>query len=796
MNSHQLLLLPLDHPLKKVVHYRIFNHIILSGLLMHSTKYYHLLLIAIISFVPLQGQTPELAQAKAKLAKINKELAQLDAHYDALLTSAIRARANLAPKYEFESTDEYDKRIEAGRKISDEMRPDYEGRKSSQRLKLETQVEALKSTPYIAPIRIRLGQYNADTQLFKFEVRATGDSGTINLPLNIAEDARLNIATLQQSAYWELISPDKSTLRATSLIYGETKYFGLIGEVDTTDYAQPTDPVPDSLTVTIQTPDPALIPSAFLGAIGYRFEGTFGLPGLPPILSATATFATPASTTLMGRGSGTMAIQITNSGHGAARGIRIITVSESPGLIFPDPRYLGTVNANESRALIIDINSTTALATGTADINISFTEANGFQPDPIILNIPTQKLVAPTLSIAEFAIDDANANGMIDEGELVTIVTRIKNNGPGSADALRASLVLGDNVFFTKNQPTAFVISDLNPGSTTDLSFEIFSNRQATEVPVTINFTQIQGLYELPSLTLDLPFKESATKIQQLTVAPSSATTPSPSASALAIDIEENIPVANVAKPDAVALIIANRNYANRDIPMVKFAHRDGEFMRQYLVTTLGYSDENIIVVQDATLGNMKTALQQLANAAKKRKAVFVYYTGHGAPDPESKSAFFVPVDSDPNYVANSGFALTDFYAQLANIKASAITVVVDACFSGGSDQGMIIRNISPVYLEVDDQGPVAKHITVFSSSSGEEVSSWYPEKQHSLYTYFFLKGIQGEADADADRTTTVGEMQTYLEGTVTYAAKRRNNRQQTPQVTAGRDERVLVQFK
>jgi len=37
--------------------------------------------------------------------------------------------------------------------------------------------------------------------------------------------------------------------------------------------------------------------------------------------------------------------------------------------------------------------------------------------------------------------------------------------------------------------------------------------------------------------------------------------------------------------------------------------------------------------------------------------------------------------------------------------------------------------------------------------------------------------------------------MQGYLDGTVPYQARRLNNRQQTPQVTPGRADRVLVRL-
>ena len=82
---------------------------------------------------------------------------------------------------------------------------------------------------------------------------------------------------------------------------------------------------------------------------------------------------------------------------------------------------------------------------------------------------------------------------------------------------------------------------------------------------------------------------------------------------------------------------------------------------------------------------------------------VLIYYSGHGAPDPDSKQGFLVPVDADPNYIKATGFAVNELYALLNNINAKSISVVIDACFNGSSDQGMILKDISPVSIKINN---------------------------------------------------------------------------------------------
>ena len=72
------------------------------------------------------------------------------------------------------------------------------------------------------------------------------------------------------------------------------------------------------------------------------------------------------------------------------------------------------------------------------------------------------------------------------------------------------------------------------------------------------------------------------------------------------------------------------------NIPSVDFAVRDAEYFKEYLIQTIGYRPGNIFYYTNATQANMKVAFNKLKNAVKKGKSdVFVYYSGHGAPDPD-----------------------------------------------------------------------------------------------------------------------------------------------------------------
>lgn len=75
------------------------------------------------------------------------------------------------------------------------------------------------------------------------------------------------------------------------------------------------------------------------------------------------------------------------------------------------------------------------------------------------------------------------------------------------------------------------------------------------------------------------------------------------------------------------------------------------------------------------------------------------------------------------------------------------------------------------------------RNAVVLSSTDRGQVSHWYPEMRHSLFTYFFLKGLRGDADENRDKVITVSEMRSCLSGTVPYRAQRLTGRDQTPVV-------------
>ncbi len=848
-------------------------------------------LLLLLAPMMLTGQSPELVQAKARVVALNADLEKLDAVIDRELEGALAKEVDLRPKGEFETSAEYQVRRAAAEEAKQRLAPEYQRKKADRRRAIGDEIEGLTSRPYAAPIRIRLGTYDADSETFPFFVRATGDRGTIEIPRAVAKEIKTILPTLKQTGWWGLFAHGTSQLAVVAIYHKMEKHVSLLIRqakstvtlsdglfykarilTSLTERVRLTPPVRLTLMVrdnvviqavtngqqsrtfnfsvaeariwTVQedlvlrttaiellrgdlngipinigegtgpgviliSPDgmykvttyaPLEISDEFLAAIRSGAGGAVAAkgPSLPPALSAAVSFSEPSGDKVLAADeAGGLAVTLTNSGQGAAYGVEVDITGVAPGLSFPSVRYVGEIAPGKSQQVSLPLKAGLGLPTGRVTLTVIFSEANGFEPDPVAITFETRAFAPPELAVADVGVDEPSGDGMIEAGEVVTVLVRVQNRGQGTAEEVQARVNIGNNVFAAAGSATEFDLGTLPSGAYRDIDFQIYTNRRAKAIPVTMTLTERHGKYGLDGAPLELPFNQPVRTIQQVVIAGTETALPEvDDAGGLSIDIEGDIPQGRDQRTDAVALIIANRDYQNPDIPAVTFAHRDGEFMRQYLIQTLGYREGNIFVYRDATQSNFRTALRKLRNAAKKKADVFVYYTGHGAPDPEEKRGYFVPVDCDPNYVQLGGVGLDEFYDALRDIPARTMTVVIDACFSGASDQGMIVRNISPIMLVVESEARLGDRAVAFTSSAGQEVSSWYPEKKHSLYTYFFLKGLQGAADQDQDQALTAGELQDYLEGNVPYMARRLNNRQQTPEMTPGRENWVLVRYK
>lgn len=529
---------------------------------------------------------------------------------------------------------------------------------------------------------------------------------------------------------------------------------------------------------------------------------------VPPNLSAQAAFAEPSGNRMLdAEETGTLMLTISNSGKGDAFDVNaeIKASGKINGLSFVREVNIGTIPAGQTVKKEVALGAAEDIPTAGVSLTVDIREANGFDPDPMKLSFKTKAFEPPKLVVADISINDQNGNGRVEPMEMVELTVRVQNTGHGDARGVSADVEVGQNVFVASEAQTRFDLGAIPSGKFKDFKFMFYTNNRIAggdKIPITLSLSEARPRFNAQkalALTMNAPQRRA----QEVVVkaqddGPMQAITP---AGGLSVDVDVNIPEGHKAGKFDVAVVIGNRNYSASGLPEVEFANRDAQVMKEYLTRTLGYDPENILYAEDASLakfnelfGNERSHKGRLFRHVKEGKSkVFVYYAGHGAPDLESQEAYFVPVDANPQDLKTNGYRLQTFYDNLSRIPAVKMTVVLDTCFSGNSDRGMLFKNVSPGILKVKGEYRGPKNAVLMTSAAVDQVSGWYPEKRHSLYTYYFLKGLQGEADANHDRKITVGEMDAYLKENVPYMARRLSGNEQNPVVTGSAAEVIAA---
>lgn len=534
---------------------------------------------------------------------------------------------------------------------------------------------------------------------------------------------------------------------------------------------------------------------------------TYPKPKLPADLALNIQFSEPSGNNYLdAEETGTVSITITNNGMGKAYALQpsLNLKTSVLGLSTGDFDLIERLYPSSSKKIQTTISASQNISSETVKFEINISEHNGFDLyPPGKLTIQTKALVPPALALMDVGINDlTNYNGRIEPNEVIEATAIIQNRGQGLAKNVNISVHYGDKVFNAGNAETSFSLGNVQPNETKEISFSFFATRQAeTDLPIRLEIKEARGRYD-QTVNAGLSLNEVIKKATEVFVAGrEQGMVQITDVDAISVDIEENIPKTGMKNDNGIAVVIGNREYGG-DVPDVEFAVRDAEYVREYLIKTMGYRPGNIFYYTNATFSNMKVAFKKLKNAVKKEKSdVFIYYSGHGAPDSLSGQGFFVPVDADPNFIKETGYAVKDLYTMLNTLGSKSTTVVIDACFSGSSggpgsaNERMLLKRISPISIHIDKAMLTRENSAVFSSSTGVQVSSWYTEKKHSLFTYYFLKALQGDADSNRDKMLTLSEIKDYIDDKVPYMARRLNNRVQTPQLQTLDRNKVLVNY-
>ncbi|KPA09674.1 caspase [Candidatus Magnetomorum sp. HK-1] len=539
---------------------------------------------------------------------------------------------------------------------------------------------------------------------------------------------------------------------------------------------------------------------------------------LPPVL--TIEKITFSEKVLDALEQATLSVTLKNIGPGDAHDVQAMISSDTTGIVIPHATTFPRISAKGGKhTLEIPVKAEMNLPDTRAEITIQIIEPH------FKVNIKGKRLVfstrafkQPDLKLVRFAVEEqttANANQQIDINEIINVKLAVQNLGKGEANhvsikidnqqkgVMFLGLVDEGGVF---RRPAHF--SKVSPGKYETIVFQFFINSELTDKTLKFNIQGAEnyqkfGFHTLKTVAVNTSLKPEG-HIQQVAFDNDSDKNEDiiiDDVPEFLVDIDQSIPKTRMKNPDAVALIIGNRDYKQTD--KVQYAINDALSMKRYLIDVFGYSESQVFLLKNASKGDFETYLGTSDNFRGKVfthvkptdppvSDVFIYYSGHGAVGTQSKKGFLVPVDIDPQYAELGGYSTETMYKNLAKLTAKSMTIILDACFSGA-------KRISPMKQQWQLEQISLDNGVLMTSSKGSQYSSWYTQKRHGLFTYFFLKGIHSQAaDLNNDHHISLQELYWYVSDRangVPFYSMKLNHVEQTPTISGKNLSRVLVSF-
>jgi len=205
--------------------------------------------------------------------------------------------------------------------------------------------------------------------------------------------------------------------------------------------------------------------------------------------------------------------------------------------------------------------------------------------------------------------------------------------------------------------------------------------------------------------------------------------------------------------PEAVAVIVGNRNYAK--LPTSDTSQNDAGAMYSFLTEHLGYRQDNIIDVRDAKKADLERLfgaepglegdLSRLVRSQPGAK-VLIYFSGHGATDSDQADTYLLPVETEPYREELAGYRLSTLYANLANVDAKSVLLLLETEFGRDHSNFVLPPNLPETMNSALPEAPVPALTVLVASDRGQRtlIDASY---DIGLFTRYLIEGLAGSAD-------------------------------------------------
>ena len=224
------------------------------------------------------------------------------------------------------------------------------------------------------------------------------------------------------------------------------------------------------------------------------------------------------------------------------------------------------------------------------------------------------------------------------------------------------------------------------------------------------------------------------------------------------------------------------------------YADKDAQTFYDYAMLKLGIPAGNIKELVNIKAGRVDVSLaikDWIARSTKRGQSdIFVFFAGHGLANQSGEDMYLLPYDGSPRLLEDSAISRERLFADISAANPRSVTVFLDTCYSGTTRGTDMLISSRPIAIRALEQS-IPDNFTVMTAAAGDQTAKPLEEAKHGMFSYFLMKGMEGEADANKNNEITAGELHSYVQTNVIQ----QSSGSQTPELQGDAD-RVLVRFQ
>ena len=125
-----------------------------------------------------------------------------------------------------------------------------------------------------------------------------------------------------------------------------------------------------------------------------------------------------------------------------------------------------------------------------------------------------------------------------------------------------------------------------------------------------------------------------------------------------------------------------------------------------------------------------------------------------------------LPYDGAPQLLERTAISRKQLFNDIAASNPKSVTVFLDTCYSGTTRGTETLIASRPIAIKAKQQD-IPEGFTVMTAAAGDQTAKPLEEAKHGMFSYFLMKGMEGDADANQDNQITAGELHAYVQQNV-----------------------------